>query len=416
MQPPVLAPARLLSLDLVRGTALLGILLLNIVGFAMPEAAYFNPRAYGGWHGSDLAAWLVNFLFFDGRMRGLFSFLFGASLLIVTDAAEAAGRDPARVHYARMGWLFAFGIAHLWLLWHGDILAHYALVGMLAFPLRKLPVSRLVSLGAVLVLASTAIFGTLAHDAWRMSLLPQPARGEYTALVEAFGTPSAQRIAEELAVRRGDYAGIVAQRVDAYAFSPFAMLTLYGWETLGYMLFGMAALRSGLLAGRWPRATLRRWWLRSWAITLPFYALLAWWQIAAGFSLFAVLMAGVTLPALIRPAMILGWACLILLLARPGGWLTTRLAAAGRMAFSNYLATSLVCVLLFDGLGLGWFGHLSRWQLYPVVLGVWALLLLWSRPWLARFRYGPLEWLWRSLAQGRLQPIRNSLANRSQSH
>lgn len=78
MQPPVLAPARLLSLDLVRGTALLGILLLNIVGFAMPEAAYFNPRAYGGWHGSDLAAWLVNFLFFDGRMRGLFSFLFGA--------------------------------------------------------------------------------------------------------------------------------------------------------------------------------------------------------------------------------------------------------------------------------------------------------------------------------------------------
>ncbi|SFK40844.1 uncharacterized protein SAMN03159338_4123 [Sphingomonas sp. NFR04] len=408
--------ARLLSLDLVRGTALLGILLLNIVGFGMPEAAYFNPRAYGGWHGADLVAWLVNLLFFDGRMRGLFSFLFGASLLIVTDAAEAAGRDPARAHYARMGWLLLFGLAHLWLVWHGDILAHYALVGMLAFPLRKLPVARLLSLGAVLVLATTAVFGMLAHDAWRMSLLPPQVQGEYTALVDAFGVPPASRIAAELAIRRGDYAGVVGQRFGAYATSPFAMLTLYGWETLGYMLFGMAALRSGLLTGAWPRETYRRWWLRCWAIALPIYVLLAIWLIAAKFGLFAVLMAAVTLPGLIRPVMILGWACLILYVARPDGWLTRRVAAAGRMAFSNYLATSLLCVWFFDGYGLGWFGHLSRWQLYPVVLGVWALLLLWSQPWLTAFRYGPLEWLWRSLARGSLQPIRNSLANRSQSH
>ncbi|GAA0746448.1 MULTISPECIES: DUF418 domain-containing protein [Sphingomonas] len=408
--------SRLLSLDLVRGTALLGILLLNIVGFGMPEAAYFNPRAYGGWHGADLAAWLVNFLFFDGRMRGLFSFLFGASLLIVTDAGAAAGRDPARAHYARMGWLLVFGLAHLWLVWSGDILAHYALVGMLAFPLRTLPVSRLLSLGTVLVLVSTALFGTFAHDAWRMSLLPHTTQGAFTALVNAFGMPPPSRIASELAVHRGDYAGMVGQRFGDYATSPLAMLLVYGWETLGYMLFGMAALRTGLLAGAWPRATYRRWWLRCWAIALPVYALLATWLIAEKFSLFAVLMAAVTLPGLVRPVMILGWACLILYAARPEGWLTRRVAAAGRMAFSNYLATSLLCVWFFDGYGLGWFGYLSRWQLYPVVLGVWALLLLWSQPWLSVFRYGPLEWLWRSLARGSLQPIRNSLANRSQSH
>jgi len=408
--------ARLLSLDLVRGTALLGILLLNIVGFGMPEAAYFNPRAYGGWHGADLAAWLVNFLFFDGRMRGLFSFLFGASLLIVTDAAEAAGRDPARTHYARVGWLLLFGLCHLWLVWHGDILAHYALVGMLAFPLRKLPIARLLSLGTVLVLVSAALFATFAHDAWRMSLLPQTTQGEFASLVNAFGVPTPARIASELAVHRGDYAGVVGQRFGEYATSPFAMLLVYGWETLGYMLFGMAALRTGLLAGAWQRETYRRWWLRCWAVALPVYVLLAIWLIAAKFSLFAVLMAAVTLPGLVRPVMIVGWACLILYLARPDGWLTRRLAAAGRMAFSNYLATSLLCVWFFDGYGLGWFGHLSRWQLYPVVFGVWALLLLWSQPWLTFFRYGPFEWLWRSLARGSLQPIRNSLANRSQSH
>jgi uncharacterized protein len=408
--------SRLLSLDLVRGTALLGILLLNIVSFGMPEAAYFNPRAYGGWHGADLVAWLINFLFFDGRMRGLFSFLFGASLLIVTDAAEAAGRDPARAHYARMAWLLSFGLVHLWLVWHGDILAHYALVGMLAFPLRTLPIARLLSLGTVLVLVSAALFGTFAHDAWRMSLLPQTTQGEFASLVNAFGTPSAARIASELAVHRGDYAGVVGQRFGEYATSPLAMLLVYGWETLGYMLFGMAALRTGLLSGAWPRATYRRWWLRCWAIALPVYALLAIWLIAAKFSLFAVLIAAVTLPGLVRPLMIVGWACLILTLARPEGWLTRRLAAAGRMAFSNYLATSLLCVWFFDGYGLGWFGHLSRWQLYPVVFCVWALLLLWSQPWLTVFRYGPFEWLWRSLSLGGMQPIRNSLANRSQSH
>jgi len=247
-----------------------------------------------------------------------------------------------------------------------------------------------------------------------MSLAPQPAHGEYASMVEAFGIPPESRIAGELAVRRGSYAGVVAQRFHEYGDSPLALLTLYGWETLGYMLFGMAALRSGLLAGTWPRDTYRRWWLRCWAIALPVYALLAAWLIAARFSLFSVLMASVTLPGLIRPIMILGWACLILYAARPDGWLARRIAAAGRMAFTNYLATSLICVFVFDGYGLGWFGRLSRWQLYPVVACVWVLLLAWSRPWLQRFRYGPFEWLWRSLSRRSLQPIRNSLANRSQ--
>lgn len=407
------SPARLPALDVVRGTALLGILLLNIVGFAMPEAAYFNPRAYGGWHGADLVAWLVNFLFFDGRMRGLFSFLFGASLLLIAERAEAAGENPARVHYARMGWLLVFGLAHLWLVWHGDILAHYALVGMIAFRLRRLSVTRMIGLGGVLVLVSTALFATLAHDAWTLSLRA-PGSGELAALVEAFGAPPPARIAAEIAVHRGSYAGLVAQRFGDYAFSPLAMLTLYGWETLAYMLFGMAALRSGLLTGAWSPADYRRWWLRCWAVALPVYALLALWLIATRFALFDVVLAGVALPGLVRPAMITGWACLIVLLARPGGRWSDRLAAVGRMAFSNYLTTSLLCVLLFDGFGLGWFGRLSRWQLYPVVAGVWAVLLWWSPLWLRHFRYGPMEWLWRSLARRRLQPIRISLANRSQ--
>lgn len=389
---------RLASLDVVRGVAVLGILLLNIVSFGLPQAAYLNPRAHGGWHGADLAAWAINFVLFDGKMRGLFSFLFGASMLLVIQRAEANGENPAAVHYRRMFWLLAFGLAHLWLVWHGDILTHYALMGMIAYGLRNLPVERLLALGVVLILATTVIFAGLPGAIHAGQKVEQVNR--------MMGVPAASEIAREVALYRGDYGGILRTRLADHAATPLVMLWFFGPETLAYMLFGMAGLRSGMLRGEWSRARYRRWLLVCWGIALPFYGALAIYQVASGFSLFAVALGGWMLPTPLRPLMIAGWACLILLLARPGGALTIRLGAAGRMAFTNYLATSLICTTLFYGYGLGWFGLLSRWQLYVVVAAIWALMLLWSKPWLDRFRFGPFEYLWRSLARGRLQRFR----------
>ncbi|WP_025556860.1 DUF418 domain-containing protein [Sphingomonas sp. UNC305MFCol5.2] len=404
MDPPAtslnLPAARLASLDVVRGVAVLGILLLNIVSFGLPEAAYLNPRAYGGWHGADLGVWAINFVLFDGKMRGLFSFLFGASMLLVIERAEASGKNAASVHYRRMIWLLAFGLTHLWLVWHGDILAHYALIGMLAYGLRRLPVEHLLGLGAGLILATTVIFAGLPGTIH--------AGQELEALNRMMGIPAPSEIAHELALYRGNYAGILHARFAEHAATPLAMLWFFGPETLAYMLFGMAGLRSGMLRGDWTRERYRRWLLVCWGIALPLYGALAVYQILAQFSLFSVALGGWALTVPLRPPMIAGWACLILLLAKPGGALTERLAAAGRMAFTNYLLTSLICTTLFYGYGFGWFGHLSRWQLYPVVLAIWAMILLWSKPWLARFRFGPFEWLWRSLARGSPQRLRGA--------
>jgi uncharacterized protein len=111
---------------------------------------------------------------------------------------------------------------------------------------------------------------------------------------------------------------------------------------------------------------------------------------------------------LIRPVMVAAIAALIVLLARDGGWLEERIAAAGRAAFTNYLGTSILMTGLFYGWGFGLFGELSRAQLWPVVIAMWALMLAWSKPWLDRFQYGPFEWLWRSLARGELQPMRKN--------
>jgi uncharacterized protein len=399
---------RLHTLDTVRGVAVLGILLLNIVSFGLPEAAYMNPRAYGGWHGADLVAWAGNFILFDGKMRGLFSFLFGASMLLVIQRAEASGQDPAKIHFARMGWLFAFGMVHLLLVWHGDILAHYATIGMIAFACRDLPVSRLLGMGVVLVLVEAVLLGSLSVGVAAMEAAgndPHAARtlADYQ---RDFGVPPPDILARELAVFRGSYAGILLHRLQEDVFAPLQLFFAFGPETLGYMLFGMAGLRSGMLRGEWPRTRYVTWAAIGLGIGVPAYAAIAGWIVWRQFDLFSVMAGEFGVATVVRPVMIFGWACLIILLMRPGGWLTVRLAAAGRMAFTNYLATSLICTTIFYGYGLGWFGWLSRAELYLVVAAIWALILLWSHPWLIRFRYGPLEWLWRSLARSEIQPLR----------
>ena len=410
MTPP---PERILALDTLRGVAVMGILLMNIVAFAMPQAAYFNPHAYGGATSTNLAVYLVNFVLFDGKMRGLFSFLFGASMLLVIERAEAKGESAARVHYARMFWLFAFGLAHLWLVWWGDILNLYALVGMIAFAFRRADTPNLVGLGAVLVLAQCLFDALMASSVAQATADlhaadPETARAAAATLAgfaRGFGVPSPAAIAADLAEHRGSWSRIAAARWQEEAWAPLRGLLLFGWETLGYMLLGMAAFRSGLLTGDWSRQSYARWMKLGFAIGVPGYAALALWLVGTRFSLFATA-STIAAAVLLRPPMILGWACLILLLMRPGGAVTTRVAAAGRMAFTNYLATSLICTALFYGYGFGLYGALSRWQLYPIAALVCAAMLLWSKPWLARFRYGPFEWLWRSLARGRLQPMR----------
>jgi uncharacterized protein len=405
---------RLASLDTVRGVAVMGILLLNIVGFAMPDAAYFNPRAYGGAEGADLAVYLVNFILFDGRMRGLFSFLFGASMLLVIERAEAKGESAAKIHYRRMAWLLVFGLAHLYFVWEGDILAHYALVGMVAFLLRDAPVSRLVGLGITLVLAQTVLLIGLPYGVYMIEHAPagSAAAGDTARQLAGFnrqfGLPSAAELVRELDLHRSGYSAIFADRLRENGSGPFPLLAAYGPETLAYMLFGMAALRSGMFASERNRLRYRVWLGIGFGVGILVYAALAAYMVSQHFSLFSVTLSVMTLTAPVRPLMILGWISLILLLARPGGALTIRIAAAGRMAFTNYLATSLICTTLFYGYGLGWFGYLSRAQLYLAVAAIWALMLLWSKPWLDRFRFGPFEWLWRSLARWRLQPMRGS--------
>lgn len=397
---------RYATLDVIRGVAVMGILLANIVAFGLPEAAYFSPLAWGGSEGIDRVAWFANFLFVEGRMRGLFSFLFGASMLLVIERAEANGRSGAQVHVARMFWLFVIGCLHLYLLWWGDILAHYALVGTVALLFARLSVPALL-IASLFALVLAVIFSS-GGAAALFAAAPQATAAQvasWDAFALAFGVPPAAHLQAEIAAVRGSLADAVAWRWN-HAMNPFQFLAIGGAETLSAVLLGMGAYRSGFITGAWQR---RRYVLVA-AILVPLslagYAALGLNTLAHDLDQRWVYVASIVASAPFRVLGYIGYAALVILLVRPGGSLTIRVGAAGRMAFTNYLGTTIVMDLVFTGVGLARFGTMQRASLYLLVPVVWAMMLLGSKPWLERFSHGPFEWAWRSLARGRMQPFR----------
>lgn len=403
---------RIVTLDIVRGVAVMGILAMNIIGFSLPQAAYMNPQVLGMDDPADFASWAFSFVFVDGKMRGLFSFLFGASMLLVIERATAKGESPAAIHYRRMVWLLVFGALHFYLIWWGDILFLYAAIGMIAFAFRNLGTRALVGWGIGLIVVQFVLFALLTAGAAALSqAAAQPGAGAeelraWSDMQRGFAILPPAELARDLALYRGGYAGILEHRLAEQGVQPLVGVAMLGWETLGYFLLGMAALKSGFLTGGWGAAAYRRAALIGFAIGVTGYALLAWAVASSGFDVVTLIGAVMAAATLVRPAMIYAIAALIIVLARPGGALTGRIAAAGRAAFTNYLGTSIVMTSLFYGYGLGLYGRLDRTELWLVVIAAWALMLAWSKPWLERYRYGPFEWLWRSLSRGRAQAMR----------
>jgi uncharacterized protein len=404
---------RLIALDALRGIAVMGILLMNVTGFAMPPAAYLNPAAYGGAQGADLAVWAVGFVLVDGKMRALFSMLFGASMLLVIARAEQAGRDGATVHFRRMGWLFAIGLVHAYLIWAGDILVPYAIVGSVAYFYVERSVRQQVTLALILSVGQWLLLGSLlsglagVRDAAMAAHAGLPAIAEWRGIADQIGVPSDAAIDRVLGIYQGDYGGIVHDRLGNWP-TPFLQLIDIGPETLALMLLGMAGLRSGFLTGEWSRTAYIRIASVCYVVALPALALIAAGTVRSGFEDIATLQAADLYAAPFRPMVMFGHVSVaILWMSRAGpSRSVARLSAVGRAAFSNYLGSSLVMTTIFYGYGLGWYGRMDRAELYWLIPPMWLAMLLWSKPWLDRFQYGPLEWLWRSLVNGAPQPMR----------
>jgi len=405
------APDRIVTLDIIRGIAVMGIFSVNVIAFAMIDGAYFNPAAYGGHTGIDLFVWAANMVVIDGKLRTLFSMLFGASMLLIAERAEAAGYSQWSMHLRRMTVLFLIGLAHFYFLWWGDILNHYAVIGLIAFLFRDKSPRALIVWAFLFLAIDLLLFGGIVATMYQFDIAGHAANASGEAIAQwneiaAEFYPSAAKLAEQQLIYGGSYQTRLTEMLTNRAAEPFTFIFLFGPETMSLMLFGMWGYKSGFLTGAWDDASYRRIALIAIPIGALAFGAIVVVDIASGFYLPYVFAGLSVASAPFRPLMAFGYAALIILACRNPGWLAQRFAAVGRMAFTNYLGTSLIAAFVFYGWGLGLYGQVSRAEAWLLVPIVWGIMLLWSKPWLERFRYGPLEWLWRSLARWQFQPMR----------
>ena len=389
---PVDDSQRIVAMDVLRGFVLLGILVMNIQSFAMPIAAYVNPTAYGDLTGANLWVWIVSHVFFDQKFMAVFSVLFGAGIVLMTARAGAGG---ARLHRRRMGWLILFGLLHAYLLWYGDILFAYGVCGLVAYAFREREPSLLIPVAIALLLV-----GALVPVAFGMSMSP-----EQTVEMSAEGwKPSADVLASELAAYRGGFAAQASHRLpQSLAFQTLYMAFFIFWRVLGLMLLGIALLRLDVLTARRPARAYAALAAAGFAIGLPLVLFGVRQHFAHGWSAEYSMFFGGLWNYWGSVFVALGYVGLMMAIARAGAlpWLASRLAAVGRTAFSNYILQTLIATTIFYGHGFGLFGRVERTGQVAIVLAIWLVQLTLSPLWLRHFRFGPLEWVWRSLTYGR---------------
>ncbi|MCY3548091.1 MAG: DUF418 domain-containing protein [Gemmatimonadetes bacterium] len=393
---------RIASLDVLRGFAILGILIVNMQGFARVFSAYMNPPSAGGFEGAEVWLWSFVYLFADTKFISIFSMLFGAGMAMMSDRMAARGTSGTGLHYRRQFWLLVIGLAHAYLIWHGDILVAYALCGFILYPLRNLPPRRLLMIGGCAVAFLVPLWGLAG-----VSVPYWPAEELAVAVAEWDPPPEVQ--AAEIAAFRGTWAEQFRVRAPvALTVQTTAFLFLFLWRAGGLMLVGMALYRLGVLAASRSAVFYRRMAVIGLATGLPLAAAGVAYKLHHEFAFEKAMFQGALFNYVGSVGVCLGYLALVML-AVQSGWLAglqRRLAATGRMALTNYIAQSVICTLIFYGHGLGLFERVGAPGRLGIVVGIWVLQLLWSPWWLARYRFGPLEWVWRSLSYMERQPLR----------
>ena len=400
---PIGASERIGSMDLLRGVALMGILVMNIPWFAFYSSAYFNPTLDGGFEGADFVTWLGSHLLFDQKMMSTFAMLFGAGFLIFIERAAAKGHGPS-LYYRRLGWLALFGLAHAYVLWYGDILFTYAISGLLLYPLRKLPAWALATLGVGIASVAMGVsVGLGASSGYARENIPEA----YAEMAKEFA-PSAEVLSQEAAARLGSYGEHFVHNAQEALFMQTGGVLIWGlWRSLGMMLLGMALMKWGVLSGARSARFYAVMMSAGFLVGLPIVAGGVVMSIRSEFDFVDLFLVNGHFNYIGSMFVALGWIGLVMLVFRLGvsGAIGRAIAAMGQMALTNYLGQSLIMAVIFNGWGLGWFRELSRSQTVLVVGGIWLAQLILSPLWLSRFRFGPAEWLWRSLTYWKRQPM-----------
>ncbi|HEY5802558.1 MAG TPA: DUF418 domain-containing protein [Lysobacter sp.] len=403
---PVEARQRLHTLDVLRGFALLGIALMNVEYFGRPMADVGNGVDPGLSGLDHTLSWLI-YVFVQGKFWILFSLLFGMGFAVMGSRAQAAGGGFTRLYLRRTVGLLMIGLVHALAIWAGDILVTYAVGAMLLLLFRDVSPQRQARWGALLY--GAPVLGLLAMGLVMVAVQAAGLPAGYQTDAAQAAAAQAERAAEIAAYSTGSWWQATAVR-SSYLLAHIPELLVFQCFAVGIFLIGAWLLRTGAIADPAAHAALYR---RLRRVALPAGVMLALasaavtvqldWQSQGGRTMLAM-----ALMLAASPLLSLGYLALIVgaLQTQTGARLLAPFAPAGRMALSNYLLQSLVGTWLFYGHGLGLWGEVPRrWQVAGVLAG-FALQLLLSRIWLAYFRHGPVEWLWRGGTYRRLPAMR----------
>ncbi len=425
---PVSRGERIASIDVLRGFALLGILVMNIPFFALSMFGWSDPSITGGFEGWDLTTWKIGEMFFNLKMMAIFSMLFGAGVVIFSQRSEAKGVSAGSLHYKRMGWLFLIGMVHAYAIWFGDILVAYAMIGCIVFLFRKFPGWLLVSAAPIVmsVAVLTGIGFGFGIDEARTAML------EAQAVLDAGGVPTDEQntalnvwtdqfsdfypdetlLAWERELRNEKGAEILVEHAKDVVFMQTLMMLVWGvWRVGGLMLLGMGLYKLGVFNASKSKKFYVSMIVIGFGVGLPMVWLGMNAMLRNNFDAIEFQKHDSIWNYYGSILVALGYIGLIMLVCKLGAlkWLTNALSAVGRMALTNYLLQSILCTFLFNWWGLGLWGTMSRSELLLVVGAVWLLQLIVSPIWLSRFRFGPMEWAWRSLTYWKRQPMRISV-------
>lgn len=393
---------RIISIDLLRGFAVLGILIMNIQSFSMIGAAYINPTAYGDLSGLNKWIWILSNLFADSKFMSIFSMLFGVGIIIFTERALAKGKRAGRLHYRRNFWLFLFGMTHAYLIWYGDILVAYSLCAFFAFVFRKLKPKTLL-IYSVLFFIVPVIF-TMGSG---LSIQYWPEES-YKQNMQTW-MPDTTTIDTEILTMQGSWIQQMDKRVPATIFmQTFLFFWQTMWRVMSMMLLGMALYKWGILSAQKSKS----FYLKMAIISLGLGYLFTGTGIIQNFShnwsMDYSMFGGSMFNYVGSVGVALGYIALVMLLSKStsANGFKNLITSVGRMAFTNYILMSIICTFIFYGHGFGVFGKIERSSQILIVLAVCVIILIVSPLWLKKIKYGPLEWLWRVLTYWQKQPMK----------
>ncbi len=421
---PVETGERITALDIMRGFVLCGILLMNINGFGLAHA-YGDPTIAGGATGWNLYTWIATNMFFEGTMRGLFSLLFGVGMFILLDRMDKrhAGIKGADIYFRRLTWLLLFGVLHAYLLiWSGEILFNYALMGFLVYSFRRLAPRTLIIIA--LVLFSIGSFWSFMEYRGKVEMLAKveqatvlKAQGKELAKDMKGATKEWEQVLEDRSteninfhnesMRKGYFEVMAFNAPIVMKWKTYGPYRYDAWDVLPMMLLGIALFKWNILSGNKPARFYFIMVLLGYSIGLTVNYFETMNIINQNFSYISFYENNATYDVG-RVSVSLGHIGMIMLFSKLNvlHWLKYAISCIGKMALTNYLTHSFICMIVFTGVGFGMFGKLQRYELLYVVFGIWIFQLIISPIWLKYFHYGPAEWVWRRLSYLQKPPFK----------